>query len=109
MTQNTPLPLTLLKKSKNFFKNYLCLYCTGFIIGLADLIPGVSGGTIAFLAGIYEELLHSIKLVSDEVLRLLLRGKIREALRRIPFKFLVPLLLGLASALFWLLYSVFVE
>jgi putative membrane protein len=86
-------------------------------MGTADLIPGVSGGTIAFLSGIYEELLYSIKLVTGKVLRTALRGQIVAAFRMIPFRFLLPLGIGILSAVFllanimsWLLqnYPVFV-
>jgi putative membrane protein len=45
-------------------KQYVRLFVTGFTMGTADLVPGVSGGTIAFLAGIYEQLLQSIKTVT---------------------------------------------
>lgn len=89
---------------------YLRLYLTGFVMGLADLVPGVSGGTVAFISGIYEELLQSIKTVSGETLRLALRLRLREAIGSIPFRFLVPLVfglftavLGLANLLSWLL------
>lgn len=71
-------------------------------MGTADLIPGVSGGTIAFLSGIYEELLYSIKKVTGETLQLVLRGKISDAIKSIPFGFLTPLALGLFSAIFTL-------
>ena len=67
-------------------------------MGAADLVPGVSGGTIAFIFGIYEELIHSIKTLSGEFLRLGLRGKIKEAWDLIPFGFLIPLGLGLVTA-----------
>lgn len=67
-------------------------------MGVADLIPGVSGGTVAFLSGIYEELLHSIKIVSGKVLRFIVQFKIKEAVTAVPFKFLIPLVLGLFSA-----------
>lgn len=73
---------------------------TGFAMGTADLIPGVSGGTVAFLSGIYEELLHSIKIVSGKVLKLALQFKFKEAFRAVPFPFLVPLAVGLFAALF---------
>lgn len=76
------------------------LLVTGFAMGIADLIPGVSGGTIAFLSGIYEELLQSIKEVSGRAPRLLLQGKVRAALSAVPFHFLVPLLLGIFAAIF---------
>jgi putative membrane protein len=75
------------------------LFMTGFTMGAADIVPGVSGGTVAFLLGIYEELIYSIKLVSGEVLKLLLQRKFAAALQLIPFHFLVPLGLGLLTAL----------
>lgn len=67
-------------------------------MGSADLVPGFSGGTVAFLSGIYEELIYSIKLLSGDFLRLLLQFKIKEAISIIPFRFLVPLALGLFTA-----------
>ena len=104
-------------KSQNGVQRYLRLFFTGFFMGTADLIPGVSGGTIAFLSGIYEELLYSIKLVTGKVLHLIFQGKIKEAIATVPFKFLVPLaagvftaLLALANVISWLLtdYPVFI-
>lgn len=83
-------------------KSYLRLFITGLSMGTADLIPGVSGGTIAFLSGIYEELIASIKLMTGDVLRLFLRFKFAEGIRLIPFKFLTPLALGLFGAIFLL-------
>lgn len=81
------------------WKKSLRLFATGFTMGAADIVPGVSGGTVAFLLGIYEELIYSIKLVSGEVLKLFLQGKIKQGWALIPFSFLIPLALGLASAL----------
>jgi putative membrane protein len=80
------------------WKQYLRLSFTGFFMGAADLVPGVSGGTIAFIFGIYEELIQSIKTLSGETLQLVLKGKIVEAWRTIPFGFLIPLALGLGGA-----------
>jgi len=71
-------------------------------MGTADLVPGVSGGTVAFLSGIYEELLYSIKITTGEALRLILRGRIREGLKVIPFRFVVPLGIGILTAVFTL-------
>jgi putative membrane protein len=81
-------------------KRYLRLFGTGVAMGTADLIPGVSGGTIAFLSGIYEELLYSIKTLSGQFLRLLLKGKVREAIGVVPFRFLIPLGVGILVAVF---------
>jgi len=87
--------------SKNI-RSYLRLFITGLSMGTADLIPGVSGGTIAFLSGIYEELINSIKLVTGDVVRLFIRFKFVEGIKLIPFKFLTPLAIGLFSAIFLL-------
>jgi putative membrane protein len=86
------------KKPKHTAKDYLRLFLTGFTMGAADIVPGVSGGTIAFIFGVYEELINSIKLVSGEVPRLVLKGKFKEAWQTIPFNFLVPMVLGIATA-----------
>ena len=67
-------------------------------MGTADIIPGVSGGTIAFIFGIYEELIQSIKVVTGKVLNLTIRGKLLEAIKAVPFGFLVPVLLGIVTA-----------
>lgn len=83
-------------------KRTIRLFLTGFSMGTADLIPGVSGGTIAFISGIYEELISSIKKVTGTVLKLLLQGKIAEGIKEIPFRFLIPLGLGIGTAIFTL-------
>lgn len=86
------------KKPKHSTKDYARLLFTGFAMGSADIVPGVSGGTIAFIFGVYEELIDSIKTVSGEALKLFLKGKFSEGLKVIPFHFLVPLGLGLVTA-----------
>lgn len=80
-------------------KEAITLYLKGFLMGSADIVPGVSGGTIAFITGIYEKLLLAIKSLDFEVLRLLLSLKIAEALQKIHLRFLVILFLGIISAL----------
>ena len=71
-------------------------------MGAADIVPGVSGGTVAFLMGIYEELIQSIKTVSGTTLKLFLQGKWRAAWQSVPFRFVIPLGLGLMTAIFTL-------
>jgi putative membrane protein len=79
---------------------YAGITLRGFLMGLADVVPGVSGGTIAFITGIYEELINSIKVFSDiENLRLILAWRWREALRVLPWPFLVALGLGVGAAI----------
>lgn len=81
-------------------KKAVRLYLTGFAMGSADIVPGVSGGTVALLLGVYERLIESIKIITGKVVKLVLRGKIKEAWAAAPLNFLVPLGLGLGTALF---------
>ncbi|GAB4411077.1 MAG: DUF368 domain-containing protein [Anaerolineae bacterium] len=89
-----------LKRSAQRRAAMLRLFVTGFSMGSADLVPGVSGGTMALLFGIYEELIHSIKTVSSKALKLALQGRIRDALWVVPWEFLVPLGTGILAAIF---------
>ena len=75
-------------------------------MGLADLIPGVSGGTIAFLFGIYDELLYTIKLMTGQVPKLILSGKFKQAFTLIPFRFILPVGIGIISAILGLVQVV---
>ena len=68
-------------------------------MGSADIVPGVSGGTIAFIFGVYEELIFSIKKMSGEVIKLGLQFKFKEAIAATPLKFLMPLGVGLITAI----------
>lgn len=92
-------------------RDRLRLLTTGFAMGTADLVPGVSGGTIAFLFGVYEELLYSIRTVSGVTLRHLLKGEFKAAIKSIPFGFLIPLLSGIVVAIFTLasLFTLLIE
>ncbi len=83
----------------NFIK-YAGVAFKGICMGAADVIPGVSGGTIAFLMGIYGELLDSIKSVNGEALKLLLKGKIGAFWKHINGNFLASLLVGIAISVF---------
>lgn len=77
------------------FKDYLTLFFKGVGMGAADVVPGVSGGTIAFITGIYEELINSIKSVDGSTLPLLLKFKWIEFWKRINGGFLMAVLLGI--------------
>jgi putative membrane protein len=76
-------------------KDYLSLFLKGMGMGGADVVPGVSGGTIAFISGIYEELLDSIKAIPGAAL-ILVRGKIKEAWNMANAPFMAILLSGIA-------------
>lgn len=74
----------------------------GAAMGTADVVPGVSGGTIAFITGIYEELLCSIKNIDATAVKLLFSLKLGEFWRKINGNFLSSLLLGILAAAFTL-------
>lgn len=76
----------------------LRLFFTGIVMGIADLIPGVSGGTMAFIMGIYEHLLAAIKAFNLRLLRLIGQRRWRMALGAIPWGFLIPLGAGIGAA-----------
>ena len=75
------------------FSHYLLLTLKGCAMGMADVVPGVSGGTIAFISGIYEELIESIRSVGVEALRLLARGRLTAFWHHINGSFLLAVLL----------------
>ena len=90
-------------KPRRKISDYLNVYLTGFIMGSADVVPGVSGGTVAFVLGIYEELIGSIRMIGQPaVWRSFLRLQWRETLRLVNFFFLAALGMGLLSAIFLL-------
>jgi putative membrane protein len=76
-------------------KDYVLLFLKGMAMGGADVVPGVSGGTVAFISGIYEELLNSIKAVNLLNLGLLIRGQFKEFWQAINGNFLLVLFLGI--------------
>ncbi|MDJ0878261.1 MAG: DUF368 domain-containing protein [Halieaceae bacterium] len=71
----------------------------GLAMGAADIVPGVSGGTVAFITGIYPRLLHSLRSFDLAALKLLLRGNIAEAWRHVDGNFLAWLLTGIATSI----------
>lgn len=91
--------------------NYAGLTARGFCMGAADVVPGVSGGTMAFILGIYEELIQSIRMVGQpQFLRLLFSFRLREAFQLLNWPFLAAVAAGiflavltLAPGLEWLL------
>ena len=78
---------------------YLRLFFTGFAMGAADIVPGVSGGTMAFILGVYENLIDAIKSFNLGAIRLLAQLNIGQLLDYISFRFLLALGLGLLSAI----------
>ena len=76
-------------------KDYAFIALKGMGMGAADVVPGVSGGTIAFIVGIYEELLDSIKSINIHSLKLFFTGRLKEFWKAINGNFLFSLLFGI--------------
>jgi len=79
-------------------KDALLLYAKGMAMGAADVVPGVSGGTVTFITGIYDELLRSISAVPYAI-RPLLRGRVAEAWKTANGSFLVVLFAGILTSI----------
>lgn len=82
------------------WKDYALLMLKGLGMGAADVVPGVSGGTIAFIVGIYDELIDSIKSINMQSLKLLFTGKLRAFWKAINGNFLFFLIAGIAISVF---------
>ena len=79
---------------KGFWKNIM-VAVKGACMGAADVIPGVSGGTIAFIMGIYDEFVGSLASINGEALKLLLKGRFSEFWKHINGSFLLSLVAGI--------------
>ena len=75
--------------------SYIGIAVKGACMGAADVIPGVSGGTIAFIMGIYDRFVGAIAAINAEALKLLLRGRFREFWKHIDGGFLLSIILGI--------------
>lgn len=93
--------------------DYFGLMLRGFAMGCSDVVPGVSGGTMAFILGIYEELIDSIRVVGQpHFLQAVFRFRIKEVFQILNWKFLGAVFLGIALAILtlargleWLLHN----
>ncbi|MFY0627537.1 MAG: DUF368 domain-containing protein [Reichenbachiella sp.] len=81
-------------------KDSALLFLKGIGMGSADVVPGVSGGTIAFITGIYEELLSSISSFDKEAFFHLSKLELKEFWKHINGSFLLPLVLGILVSVF---------
>lgn len=90
-------------------KETFVIFLKGLFMGIADIIPGVSGGTIALITGIYERLVHSISKIDFKFIHCFLKGDFDEAKenirKNIDFKLFIPLIAGIGSAL-WLMSNI---
>ena len=83
---------------KGFWKNIM-VAVKGACRGAADVIPGVSGGTIAFIMGIYDEFVSSLASINGEALRLLFKGRLSDFWKHINGGFLISLVIGIGISI----------
>jgi len=87
-------------------KNYFLTFLKGMLVGVCDLIPGISGGTILFITGIYERFIDGLKnggIFIKELIKLISRKNspsFKKILRLLDFELFIPLILGI-----WLVYA----
>ena len=83
-------------------RKYLLLYFKGLLMGAADIVPGVSGGTMALITGIYKELISSIDQMSLKQIGLLQKEGFTAFWKGVNGSFLLPLFLGIVSGIIFL-------
>ncbi|TXD78390.1 DUF368 domain-containing protein [Algoriphagus ratkowskyi] len=81
-------------------RKYIFTYLKGMGMGAADIVPGVSGGSIALITGIYEELLQSINSFNGENLKLLFKFEFKAFFQAVNGAFLLSLFLGIMTSIF---------
>jgi putative membrane protein len=81
-------------------KDYIIILLKGSAMGAADVVPGVSGGTIAFISGIYEELIESIKSVNWASIKELFSNGFKQFWKSINGNFLASLFVGIVISIF---------
>jgi uncharacterized membrane protein len=82
------------------FSDKIFLVLKGIAMGLANKIPGVSGGVVAFVAGFYEEFIYSFKRINKTALKFLISGRFKSLYRYINGQFLFLLILGIIISFF---------
>lgn len=86
-------------RQERSLKEYAGITLRGICMGASDIVPGVSGGTMAFILGIYEELIDSIRTVGrPEFIQAVLKFRIKEIFQILNWKFLLALMLGILLA-----------
>ena len=82
------------------WRHHIVLFFKGLAMGAADVVPGVSGGTIAFISGIYSELINTIKSINMQALKILRHQGVLAAWEHINGAFIMVLLGGILTSLF---------
>ena len=106
MDQTTAPVAVEAKPALNTAWDWLRITLCGMCMGAADIVPGISGGTMAFIMGFYEDLLTSIKSLNGRSFMLLLTFQFRQFFRVVGWEFLLALVTGIAISLITLSHVV---
>lgn len=87
-------------KNNSRLNKFTGLVLKGMGMGAANVIPGVSGGTIALITGIFEPLIDSLKSINSKALKLFFTGRWKEFANHIQLEFLIAVFLGVGISLF---------
>ncbi len=90
----------------NKIYGWLGIFARGFAMGCADVVPGVSGGTIALITGIYERLIAAITKINLVAVALFFRGRWKQCWHHIDGNFLLAVAVGILSAIFTLAHAI---
>jgi len=80
-------------------RDFISLFFKGMAMGAANVIPGVSGGTIALITGIFERLINAIKSFDIKAIKLLFSGKVKDFIQHTDLLFLIALFAGIAVSI----------
>ncbi|MGB1250685.1 MAG: DUF368 domain-containing protein [Candidatus Promineifilaceae bacterium] len=87
-------------KETRSVREYIGVGLSGFAMGVCEIIPGVSGGTMAFILGIYEELIQSIRDVTEpDFIKAVTSFQLKEIFEILNWRFLITLLVGMLVAI----------
>lgn len=106
MKMSESLPPESEARRKNRLQQRVRLFFKGMAMGAADAVPGVSGGTVAFITGIYEQLIESIRSINPGLLLLWKREGFRAVWQRVDAGFLLTLLAGILSSILLLAHLI---
>ncbi|MCA9921469.1 MAG: DUF368 domain-containing protein, partial [Anaerolineales bacterium] len=88
------------EKKQRTIKEYVGLVLRGMAMGASDIVPGVSGGTMAFILGIYEELINSIRTIGQpEFIQAVLKFRVKDIFRILNWQFLIAVAAGIIISL----------
>ena len=107
--KNQPLTwkeVFLANKGPKTLREVVILFIKGVFMGIANIIPGVSGGTMALITGIYQDVMQAIRSADLNTLRFLVRLEIKQAMATIHLRFLIILFSGAVVAIFALAHFV---